>query len=159
MISLIAAVSENNVIGNKGKIPWHLPRDFKHFKETTMGHPIVMGRKTFESIGKPLPGRQNIILTRQKDFSVEGCSVIHSTSELPQIDDEIFIIGGAEIYSQFLSQADKIYLTKVHTEVTGDTLFPSLTAEQWQLVTSERHPKDEKNNFDITLETYERTGK
>ncbi len=157
MISIIAAVSENNVIGNKGGIPWHLPRDFKYFKEITMGHPIVMGRKTFESIGKPLPKRENIILTRQ-NILIDGCTIVHDIEEIKDIakNQEVFIIGGAEIYKKFLPLADKIYLTLVHTKVEGDTLFPEHSSNDWKCVFSEEHLKDTKNNFDITYYIYER---
>ena len=155
MISIIVAVSENNVIGHKGQIPWHLPRDFKFFKDTTMGHPMVMGRKTFESIGKPLPGRESIVLTRDQNTKYNGCTVIHSVDEILNRNEEIFIIGGSEVYNQFMPLADKIYLTRVHTIVDGDTLFPKIN-EEWKLVDSESFPKDERNEFDLTFETYER---
>lgn len=156
MISLIAAISENNIIGNNGTLPWHLPRDFKHFKETTLGHPVVMGRKTYESIGRPLPGRENIVLTRQ-EISIEGVKTCKNPEEVIESykDQEIFIIGGGEIYTLFLPHADKIYLTRVHTEAEGDALFPTLD-NTWQLMSSEKYEKDKKNKFDMTSEMYER---
>ena len=143
MISLIAAVSENNVIGNKGALPWHLPRDFAFFKETTVEHTVVMGRKTFESIGRPLPNRKNIILTRQ-DVSFDGCTVVHSIDEIPQ-EEDVFVIGGAEIYNQFLPLAKRLYITVVHTTLEGDTYFPAIDPATWKCVSSQRHEKDEKN--------------
>ncbi|MCI5108522.1 MAG: dihydrofolate reductase [Candidatus Pacebacteria bacterium] len=155
MISIIVAASINNVIGNKGKIPWYIPRDFKYFKETTMGHPIVMGRKTFESIGKPLPGRENIILSR-KEFEHEGCKVVHSLEEILSIKEDVFVIGGSEIYRQFLSHADKIYLTRVHKKVDGDTTFPEIDSNEWSLIDSRLSPKENPDNLDITFEVYER---
>lgn len=154
MISLIAAVSENNVIGNKGALPWHLPRDFAFFKETTVEHTVVMGRKTFESIGRPLPNRKNIILTRQ-DVSFDGCTVVHSIDEIPQ-EEDVFVIGGAEIYNQFLPLAKRLYITVVHTTLEGDTYFPAIDPATWKCVSSQRHEKDEKNEFDITFTLYER---
>lgn len=129
-ISLIAAISTNNVIGRDNKIPWHISEDFKRFKSLTMGHPIIMGRKTFESIGKPLPGRTNIVITRDENYSPEGAEVVHSIDEAVELaktkegSDEIFIIGGGQIYSQSMDLADKLYLTIVEQEVEGDIFFP-----------------------------------
>lgn len=158
MISLIAAVSENNVIGNKGKIPWHLPRDFKHFKETTMGHPIVMGRKTHESIGKPLPGRENIILTRQEDYVKKGCLTVTTIDDILKRKEDIFVIGGSAIYKQFLPHAKKVFLTRVHTIAEGDSFFPTLSEKKWILTNSEYVSKDKKNEFDMTFEIYKQMG-
>ena len=157
MISIIAAVSENNVIGHKGGIPWRIPRDFKHFKDTTTGHPIVMGRKTFESIGRPLPDRENIILTKQ-DIHPQGYSVIHSIEPVLERakNEEIFIIGGREIYNLFLPYTDKIYLTRVHATVAGDVMFPEKKYSKGQQTASEKFEKDEKNEFAMTFETYDR---
>ncbi len=130
MISLIAAISTNNVIGRDNKIPWHISEDFKRFKSLTMGHPIIMGRKTYESIGKPLPGRINIVITRDENYSPEGVDVVHSVDKAVDLaktkegSDEIFIIGGGQIYSQSMDLADKIYLTVVEQEVQGDIFFP-----------------------------------
>lgn len=128
MLSIIAAIAKNGVIGNQGKLPWHLPEDLKHFKETTLGHPIVMGRKTFESIGKPLPGRENIVLTRDQTFQGKGVTVIHSLADAIENhpDEEIFVIGGAEIYQLALPLADKLYLTLIDQEFPGDTYFPAI---------------------------------
>lgn len=129
-ISLIAAISTNKVIGRDNKIPWHISEDFKRFKALTMGHPIIMGRKTFESIGKPLPGRTSIVITRDESFSPEGVEVVYSIGEALKIakkkegSEEIFIIGGGQIYSQSMNLADKLYLTVVEQEIEGDTYFP-----------------------------------
>ncbi len=128
-ISIIAAMTNNHVIGKNNALPWHLPADLKHFKNITMGKPIIMGRKTFESIGKPLPGRQNIILTRDKNYHIDGCTIIHSLDELQSCTNaaEIFVIGGAEIYKQLLPLTQKLYLTFIDTEIDGDSYFP-----EWQ---------------------------
>ena len=126
-ISLIAAVSRNGVIGHKGSIPWRLPADLKRFKQLTMGHPIVMGRKTFESLGKPLPGWTNIIVTRQPDFKACGALVARSLEEALRLcegAEEVFVVGGASIYRQAIPLADRIYLTEIHQEFEGDTFFP-----------------------------------
>jgi dihydrofolate reductase len=161
-ISLIVAMGENRVIGGNGHIPWRLPADFKHFKELTMGHPIVMGRKTFESIGKPLPGRTNIIITRDASYQREGIVSVASPGAAVAASgdatggDEIFVIGGAEIYKLFLPQADKLYITKVDGDFKGDAFFPEWEKEEWQSVSSEEHKKDEKNLFDFAYLVYER---
>jgi dihydrofolate reductase len=161
-ISLIAAMGENRVIGASGKIPWHLPADFKHFKELTTGHPIVMGRKTFESIGKPLPGRANIVITRDESYRRDGITAVSSpeaaltAAATAEGADEVFIIGGAEIYKIFLHQANKIYLTKIESEFEGDAFFPELNAEEWSLVSQEEHPADGKNAFSFIFQAYER---
>lgn len=129
-ISLIAAISKNKVIGRDNKIPWHISADFKRFKEITMGHPIIMGRKTFESIGKPLSGRTNIVITRDENYSSEGITVTHSIEDAIELakqkegNDEIFILGGGQIFDQSMSLADKLYLTIVDQEVEGDVYFP-----------------------------------
>ena len=159
-ISLIAAVGDgNNAIGLQGGIPWHLPADFKRFKELTMNHPVVMGQRTFESIGKPLPGRTNIVVTNQKDFRAEGCTVVHSPKEAFEVAkdaDEVFVIGGGQIYRSTIPMAQKLYLTKVHGTFEGDTFFPEVNENEWRLVSSEPHTKDEKNSFDYMFCTYER---
>jgi dihydrofolate reductase len=161
-ISLIVAMGENRVIGGSGHIPWHLPADFKHFKDLTMGHPIVMGRKTFESIGKPLPGRTNIGITRDASYRHDGVVTVTSpdaalaAATAAPGGDEMFVIGGAEIYKLFLSRADRIYLTQVHGAFEGDVFFPELGPGEWQLANSEEHKKDEKNPFDFAYLVYER---
>jgi dihydrofolate reductase len=131
IISIIAAMTENHVIGRGGTIPWDIPADRRRFRELTIGHPIIMGRKTFESIGKPLPGRKNIILSRQPDYRREGCCVVHSFADALSAStgaDEVFICGGEELYRQALKLADRIYLTVVHMESFGDSYFPTIPA-------------------------------
>ena len=159
MISLIVAASTNNVIGADGDLPWRLSDDLKRFKAVTMGKPIVMGRKTCESIGRPLPGRQNIVITRQNNFTADGCDVVQSTAEAVEVAgdaDEIMVIGGSQIYAAFLPLADRIYLTRVHAEVDGDAFFPAIDEDAWTLVDSESHAADDANEFDFEFSTYER---
>lgn len=148
MITLIAACSENRVIGKNGTLIWHIPEDLKRFKKLTLGHPIVMGRKTFESIGKALPGRTNIILTRDKNFKADGCLVYNKMSDILELFEKnnIFVIGGGEIYKQFLDKADRIELTLIHKNYEGDTFFPELEND-WQVVDFQ------KSNFeDINID-------
>jgi dihydrofolate reductase len=151
VISLIVAASTNNVIGAGGDLPWRLSADLKRFKAITMGKPIVMGRKTYESIGRPLPGRQNIVITRQAGYAAEGCTVVPSPEEAVAATgdaDEIMIIGGGHIYAAFLPEADRIYLTRVRAEVDGDTFLPEIEADKWIVVSTESHPADDANDFD-----------
>ena len=160
MISIIVAASTNNVIGVQGELPWRLSDDLKRFKAVTMGKPIVMGRKTWESIGRALPGRQNIVITRQPDFVAEGCDVVSSVDSAIAAAgdaDEIMVIGGSQIYDMALPQAGRLYLTRVHAEVEGDTFFPAVDESEWQLVSNELHAADERNEFDFSLRVYERT--
>ncbi|MBM7070447.1 type 3 dihydrofolate reductase [Shewanella sp. 202IG2-18] len=134
-ISMIAAMTVNRVIGKDNQMPWHLPEDLKHFKASTMGKPIVMGRKTFESIGRPLPGRHNIVITRQSDFSVEGITAVSSFEEAKSAAgnvEEIAVIGGGQLYKQLLPIADKLYLTLINIDVDGDTYFPDWDDGSWQ---------------------------
>jgi dihydrofolate reductase len=157
MITLIAAAAENNALGKDNDLLWHLPEDFKRFKQITSGHYIIMGRKTFESFPKPLPNRTHIIITRQKEYLADGCLVVHSLEEALEIspqNEEIFIIGGAQIYKQALPFADKIDLTRVHIELDADAFFPEFNTSEWNLVFSEKHFKDEKHQYDFTFETY-----
>lgn len=156
MIAIVVAIAENNVIGKDNQLIWHLPADLRHFKQKTIGHPMIMGRKTFESIGKPLPGRTTIIVTRQEDYQVEGCIVVNSVEEAlgkgKALDSEqVSIVGGAEIYKQALPHVDMIYLTEVHHTFDGDTFFPELKKEEWQEVSSESHQPDEKNKYAYTF--------
>lgn len=156
-ISLVVARSENNAIGQAGGLPWHLPNDLKHFKQTTLGKPIIMGRTTFESIGRPLPGRSNIILTQNIDYDVPGCVVLHSKQAVLnhcQHEDEVMIVGGAKIYQLFLPEVTKLYVTIVHAHIQGDAFFPSLIEEEWQEITREKHLKDEKHLFDYSFVTF-----
>ena len=157
MITLIAAAAENNALGKDNDLLWHLPEDFKRFKQITSGHYIIMGRKTFESFPKPLPNRTHIIITRQKEYLADGCLVVHSLEEALEIspqNEEVFIIGGAQIYKQALPFADKIDLTRVHIELDADAFFPEFNTSEWNLVFSEKHFKDEKHQYDFTFETY-----
>ena len=160
MISIIVAASANNVIGAKGDLPWHLSDDLKRFKAVTMGKPIVMGRKTWESIGRALPGRQNIVITRRQSFVADGCDVVNSVDEaLSAAGDvgEIVVIGGSQVYELFLPAAQRLYLTRVHADVEGDAFFPAIDEDEWQLVSEEMHAADERNEFDCSFRIYERT--
>ncbi len=159
MISIIVAASTNNVIGVQGELPWRLSDDLKRFKALTMGKPIVMGRLTWESIGKPLPGRQNIVITRSEGFAAEGADVVASPAAALNAADnaeEIMIIGGGQIYDLFFPKANRLYLTRVHAEVDGDAFFPAINEDEWTLVDSDLHSADERNEFDFEFLTYER---
>lgn len=155
-ISIVVAVSANNAIGKGGDLLWHLPADMKHFKEITYGHHVLMGRKTFESIPvkfRPLNGRVNVIVTRQKDFVAEGCKVVSGVEEGIQFskdngETELMIIGGAEIYSHCFQQTDKLFLTKVHyTFADADAFFPVIQNNEWEVINSEKHEADEKHAY------------
>ncbi len=157
MITLIAAAAENNALGKDNQLIWHLPDDFKRFKQITTDHYIIMGRKTFESFPKPLPNRTHVIITRQKDYTVEDCIVVNSIEEAIAIspkEEDVFIIGGAEIYNQSIDFADKIELTRVHANFEADAYFPEINANKWKVDFEEFHPKDEKHNFDFTFQTF-----
>lgn len=159
-LALIVAASENNVIGRAGGMPWHLPAELKHFKATTMGKPIVMGRRTHESIGRALPGRRNIVVTRNRDFSAPGIEPAASLNEalsLAADAPEIMITGGAQLYREALPRAVRIYLTRIHKCVEGDTFFPELRLEDWREISREDHQPDEKNACNFTFLTLERT--
>ena len=157
MITLIAAAAQNNALGKDNDLLWHLPDDFKRFKQLTTGHYIVMGRKTFESFPKPLPNRTHVIITRQNDYLVEGCMVVNSLNEAikksPK-NEEVFIIGGGEIYNQSIEIADKIELTRVHESFEADAFFPEIDLNVWKLTHEEYHPKDEKHQYDFTFQTF-----
>lgn len=158
MIIQIAAASENNVLGKDNVLVWHLPDDFKRFKQITTGNYIVMGRKTFESFPKPLPNRTHVIITRQKNYQApEGCLIadsIENAIALSPKNQPIYIVGGAEIYTQSLSITDKIELTRVHTKCEGDAFYPEINESNWKISNEEFHPKDEKHAFDFTYVTY-----
>ncbi|EHQ43194.1 dihydrofolate reductase [Myroides odoratus] len=160
MITLIAAIAENKVLGKDNAIIWHLPDDFKHFKTLTSHHYIIMGRKTFESFPKPLPNRTHVIITRQQDYVVpEHCIVVHSLAEaltLTQKEEEVFVIGGGEIYHQALDYADKLELTQIHASFEGDAFFPEFSTSDWQLVKESYHPQDERHAYAFTFQTYTR---
>ncbi len=158
IISLIVAVADNGVIGQDNALPWRLPGDLKRFKALTMGKPIIMGRKTFDSIGKPLPGRTNIVITRQSDLQIVGCTVVGSLDEAfgSVQADEYMIIGGAEIYRQALPQAQRVYLTQVHATISGDAFFPLLEPTQWHETSRDDVPADDQNQFAHSFITLER---
>lgn len=166
-LSLIAAVAENGVIGRNGALPWRLSADLRRFKSLTMNHAIVMGRRTWESINRPLPGRTMIVVSRQPGYVAGACHVAPTldaaatlASSLRRFGDrshETFVIGGGELYRAALPLAQKIYLTRVHAHVDGDATFPQVDWSEWRLTKSERHPADANNEFDFTFEDYERT--
>lgn len=161
-ISLIVAAAKNGAIGQAGRMPWHLPNDLRHFKNLTWGMPIIMGRKTFDSIGKPLPGRQNIVITRRPDFKPEGVFVVESPERALSIASmsdvkEVIVMGGGEIYSLFMNRADRIYLTRIHAEVEGDTFFPEIDFEKWALTSQLLQPSDAKNPVDHAFEQWDRS--
>ena len=162
IISLIVAVGKNNVIGTEGKLPWRLPADLKHFKKLTEGHSIIMGRKTHESIGRALPGRRNIVITRNPDFRADGIEVAHSLEEAIKMskaafDTEVFVIGGGEIYKMAMPLADRIYFSRVHTSVAGDAFFPEIDLAEWAETSRETHQSDEKNQYPYSFIVYERS--
>ena len=160
-VSLIVAVSSNGVIGRGGDLPWYLPADLKHFKRTTMGHHLIIGRRTWEEVGKPLPGRTMVVVTRIRRLAPEGAQVVRSVEqalELAAADDEPFIVGGSQIYTIALARdlVDRIYLTRIHAEVEGDAFFPEFDLDDWELISEEHHGADEKNEFPYSFLVYER---
>ena len=161
IISTIVAVAKNNVIGKDNDIPWYLPADLKYFKKVTTGHYIVMGRKCYESIGRPLPKRTNVIVTRNPFFIATGCLVTHNVAEAVQLaeangEEEVFIIGGGQIYEIALPHVNRIYLTEVDLEVEGDIFFPEINPKEWRLIEEIKHDADEKNEYDYTFKILER---
>ena len=158
-ISVIAAMSQNRVIGRDGSLPWHLPTDLARFKSITTGHTVIMGRKTFESVGKPLPNRRTIIITRNNDYQCAGVFIAHSLDEAldhAAHEDEIFILGGETVYRIALPRADRLYLTIIHATIEGDTYFPNLDFDDWKLVEDERHESDERHAYAFSFRRYER---
>jgi len=159
MIILIAAVAENNALGKNNDLLWHLPDDFKRFKEITSGHHIIMGRKTFESFPKPLPNRTHVIITRQKDYQYEGCIIVQDLEKAiaacPK-NENIFVIGGGEIYSQSIHLADQLDITRVHQSFEADVFFPFIDPEIWELTSEISNYKDEKHLYDYTFQTFVR---
>jgi dihydrofolate reductase len=160
LISLVVAMDKERAIGVDNKLPWHLPADLKRFKQLTLGHHIIMGRKTFESIGKPLPGRTNVIVTRQRDYKAEGCKVVHSLDAavmLTREDEQAFIIGGADLFEQAMKFADRLYITEIDTRVErGDTFFPKFDKAEWNVIEKTTHEPDDKNRFRYVFLTYQR---
>jgi dihydrofolate reductase len=160
MISIIVAMSTNRVIGAGGELPWKISDDLKRFKALTMGKPIVMGRRTWESIGRPLPGRQNIVITRQVGLVAQGCDVVASPAAALEIANdaaEIMIIGGSQIYELFMPKASRLHVTQVHAEVDGDAYFPEIDHGVWRLTDSESHTESAVNEFAFEFKTYART--
>lgn len=159
MISFLVAMSKNRVIGKNNDLPWHLPADLAYFKRTTMHHTIVMGRKTHESIGRALPGRRNIVVTTKKNYRAEGCEIVHSVDEamklLPE-DDEVFVIGGSQLFKAFYPFAERLYVTYIDEEFAGDTFFPEIDESEWKRISTERGEKNEKNPYDYFYIVYER---
>ncbi|MCH5334837.1 MAG: dihydrofolate reductase [Alistipes sp.] len=158
MLSIIVAVASNGVIGDNNGLLWHIGEDMRYFKRVTSGHPVVMGRKTYESLGRPLPGRDNVVITRS-DIEIEGCRVAHSLAEAVApfaADAEVFIIGGAQIYAEALPVADRLYITRVGREYKGDTSFPEYDESCWRLVSAERFKCGEKFDAPFAFEVYER---
>jgi dihydrofolate reductase len=158
-LSLIAAVAQNGTLGRDGRVPWHLPVDLRWFKRWTVGHPVLMGRKTFDSVGKPLPARRNVVITRREGFAPPGVEVARSVEEaLQRVSgcDEIFVVGGAEIYRETLLRADRLILTHIHRDFPGDAFFPPFDATEWRIVSREEHPESESNPLPFTFVVYER---
>lgn len=161
-ISIIVAVDENILIGKRNSLPWYIPADLKHFKETTMGHHILFGQTTHESIGRPLPGRTNVVLSNDKNFKSEGCVIVHTPDDAVNFakkagESELFICGGAMIYKTFLPLADRIYMTKIHHEFDGDIYFPEIDLKKWKVISKELHDADVKNPYPyefLLLEKY-----
>lgn len=164
-IALIWAMAENRVIGRDNKLPWYLPNDLKYFKRVTSGKPVIMGRKTYDSIGQPLPNRTNIIVTRDTAFSAEGCQVVHSLDEALNLaeaqlmvsgGEEVIVMGGAEIYAQALPRADRLYVTLVHAEVAGDAVFPAIDFDAWRESAREDFVAAGPNPYDYSFVIYDR---
>jgi dihydrofolate reductase len=159
-VSLIVAMERSGVIGRDGDLPWHLSADLRRFKRLTMGHHIIMGRKTFESIGRLLPGRTSVVVTRQSDFAAPGAVITHSLNDAVAAvgnDEEAFIIGGAELYRQALALVDRIYLTEVEADIPGDARFPEFDRTEWTVTEQTEHPADERNDHPHTFTVLERT--
>jgi dihydrofolate reductase len=159
-VSILVAMSTNRVIGRDGQLPWRLSADLRRFKQLTMGHPIIMGRKTYASIGRPLPGRTSIVLTRQANVRSEGVITVGSLDEALRLakplTDEVFVIGGGEVYDQVLPIADRLYVTLVDAAIPGDTFFPEWNPVRWRIVEETFHPADEKNPFPMRFQVFDR---
>ncbi len=159
LISLIVAMDRNRLIGRGNALPWHLPADLAHFKAVTMGKPIVMGRKTYESIGRPLPGRHNIVISRNPHFAAAGCTVVASVEQALAVSaaaPELMIIGGAQLYAELLPRAQRLYLTRIDASFDGDAWFPELDANQWRELERSDHAADERNAYPYSFLTLER---
>ncbi|MFC0559457.1 dihydrofolate reductase [Halalkalibacter alkalisediminis] len=159
MISFVVAMDRNRLIGKENQLPWHLPADLAYFKKVTTGHTIVMGRKTYESIGRPLPKRKNVVLTRSEGFEAEGCEVVHHVEDVLKMakqEDEFFVIGGTQVFSLFWEHVDRLYVTYIDETFEGDTYFPEIDADSWELVSVEHGFVDEKNRYPHEFRLYER---
>ncbi|MDH6252267.1 dihydrofolate reductase [Chryseobacterium sp. H1D6B] len=160
MTTIVVAMGEKNEIGSNNQLLWHLPTDLKHFKDLTSGHPIIMGRKTYESIGKPLPNRTNIVVSKKKDWFEEGILIVGSIKEAvkfaKKIDEEVFIIGGGNVYAQTMDIVDRLEVTLVKAELEADTFFPKIDSRVWKKTNETCHEKDEKNSYDFCFQTFER---
>ncbi|WP_042722300.1 dihydrofolate reductase [Flavobacterium sp. B17] len=160
MTTIVVAMGEKNEIGFENQLLWHLPKDLKHFKDLTSGHPVIMGRKTYESIGKPLPNRTNIVISRKNDWFEEGVLIVGSIKEAvkfaKKIDEDIFIIGGGKIYEQTMDIVDKLEVTLVKADLEADTYFPKIDEKTWKKTNEVFHEKDEKNQYDFYFQTYEK---
>lgn len=159
MICYIVAMDRNRVIGKDNNMPWHLPADLAHFKKVTTGHTVVMGRKTYESIGRPLPNRKNVILTTNTSYEAPGCTIVHTKEEIDRLckkEQKCFIIGGSELYHLFLSEADRLYVTVIDEAFVGDTYFPEIDHAKWKMISSETGMVDEKNKYPHEYRIYER---
>ncbi|THK41593.1 type 3 dihydrofolate reductase [Methylophaga sp. SB9B] len=157
--AFVVAMDEQGLIGRDNDLPWRLSADLQYFRRITMGKPILMGRKTHESIGRALPGRQNIVVSSLVDYQAEGCDVANSIEDALKLAanaDEIMVIGGSSLFEQMFDIVDKLYLTRVHAELEGDTWFPEWDQTQWQLISQESHPADEKNDYAYSFEVYQR---
>ncbi len=159
IVSLVAAMAENRVIGKNGQLPWRLPDEVKHFKKLTVDHTVIMGRKTYDEVGRPLPNRRNVVISRNSSFRPPGVVVVPSVEEalaLGATEDEVFVIGGGEIYRQSLPLADRLYLTTVHASVEGDTVFPAFDETAWALEAESYHPADDRHPVAFTIRAYSR---
>ena len=156
MIAYVVAYSKNRVIGKDGKLPWHLPNDIQHFKNITTGQTVVMGKKTYLSIGKPLPNRKNVVMTRSKNFHPAGVEVVHQKEEVLAYPEDLYIIGGAQIYSLFFDVVDRLYITEIETIVEGDAFFPEWDETQFRLIEKKEGVLDDQNTLPHTFYTYER---
>lgn len=155
MLAIIVAMDNNNLIGANNELPWHLPADLQYFKKTTTSKTVVMGHKTYLSIGKPLPNRENIILSRNNNLQIDGCKVINNLKDIKNYEGDIFIIGGANIYMQMIDLVDKLYITKINYEFSGDAYFPEIN-NKWNLESEEKHNPDEKNKYEYSFQIYSR---
>lgn len=159
LLTIVVAASTNNVIGLHGELPWHLPEDLRRFRQLTLGKAVIMGRLTFDAIGRPLPGRRNIVISSDADLHIEGCEVVptpQTALQLVEGDEEVMIIGGGRIYQQLLPQAGRIHLTRVHTTVDGDVFFPELDANDWQVLEVEEFPANDSRPTGFSISTLER---